>query len=380
MVLTKPHNHYKIYNKFKSLSKSNKTWAVKGNNNRNITYTYKVRYIKSCKGVLKEDFFAGLLILSKTRSVPNGKKLPKRSVPIGNKGGEKMNIIEVKNLNKRFTVKQKEKGIKGSIKSIIKPKYKKIKAVNNISFTVEKGEMLAFIGPNGAGKSTTIKMLTGILYPTSGEIMVNGINPAKQRKKLAYKIGTVFGQKEQLWTHLTPYDNFKFFGAIYDIPNDEIEDRIEELSNTFELQEFINTPVRNLSLGQRIRCEMVAALIHKPEILFLDEPTIGLDPVVKKNIRNLIKKMNKELGTTIFLTSHDVGDIEKLCKRVIIINKGKIIMDDTMQNLKSNKPLEDIITEIYQEATIWEIFWDKKETSQNVQKGGKNNAKILLHI
>ncbi len=263
-----------------------------------------------------------------------------------------MNIIEVKNLNKRFTVKQKEKGIKGSIKSIIKPKYKKIKAVNNISFTVEKGEMLAFIGPNGAGKSTTIKMLTGILYPTSGEIMVNGINPAKQRKKLAYKIGTVFGQKEQLWTHLTPYDNFKFFGAIYDIPNDEIEDRIEELSNTFELQEFINTPVRNLSLGQRIRCEMVAALIHKPEILFLDEPTIGLDPVVKKNIRNLIKKMNKELGTTIFLTSHDVGDIEKLCKRVIIVNKGKIIMDDTMKNLKSDKPLEDIITEIYQEATI----------------------------
>ncbi len=263
-----------------------------------------------------------------------------------------MNIIEVKNLNKRFTVKQKEKGIKGSIKSIIKPKYKKIRAVNNISFTVEKGEMLAFIGPNGAGKSTTIKMLTGILYPTSGEIIVNGINPAKQRKKLAYKIGTVFGQKEQLWTHLTPYDNFRFFGAIYDIPNDEIEDRIEELSNTFELQEFINTPVRNLSLGQRIRCEMVAALIHKPEILFLDEPTIGLDPVVKKNIRKLIKKMNKELGTTIFLTSHDVGDIEKLCKRVIIVNKGKIIMDDTIQNLKSNKPLEDIITEIYQEATI----------------------------
>ena len=263
-----------------------------------------------------------------------------------------MNIIEVKNLNKTFRIKEKEKGIKGSIKSIVKPRYKTIKAVNDISFTVEKGEMLAFIGPNGAGKSTTIKMLTGILYPTSGEIMVNGINPAKQRKKLAYKIGTVFGQKEQLWTHLTPYDNFKFFGAIYDIQNNEIEDRIEELSKTFELESFINTPVRNLSLGQRIRCEMVAALIHKPEILFLDEPTIGLDPVVKKNIRKLIRKMNKELGTTIFLTSHDVGDIEKLCKRVIIVNKGKIIMDDTIKNLKSNKPLEDIITEIYQEATI----------------------------
>ncbi len=263
-----------------------------------------------------------------------------------------MNIIEVKNLSKTFKIKEKEKGIKGSIKSIVKPRYKTIKAVNDISFTVEKGEMLAFIGPNGAGKSTTIKMLTGILYPTSGEIMVNGINPAKQRKKLAYKIGTVFGQKEQLWTHLTPYDNFKFFGAIYDIQNNEIEDRIEELSKTFELESFINTPVRNLSLGQRIRCEMVAALIHKPEILFLDEPTIGLDPVVKKNIRKLIRKMNKELGTTIFLTSHDVGDIEKLCKRVIIVNKGKIIMDDTIKNLKSNKPLEDIITEIYQEATI----------------------------
>lgn len=263
-----------------------------------------------------------------------------------------MNIIEVKNLNKTFRIKEKEKGIKGSVKSIIKPKYKTIKAVNDISFTVEKGEMLAFIGPNGAGKSTTIKMLTGILYPTNGEIMVNGINPAKQRKKLAYKIGTVFGQKEQLWTHLTPYDNFKFFGAIYDIPNNEIEDRIEELSKTFELEKFINTLVRNLSLGQRIRCEMVAALIHKPEILFLDEPTIGLDPVVKKNIRKLIRKMNKELGTTIFLTSHDVGDIEKLCKRVIIVNKGKIIKDDTMKNLKSDKPLEDIITEIYQETTI----------------------------
>ena len=245
-----------------------------------------------------------------------------------------MSIIEVKNLNKKFKIKEKEKGIRGSIKSIIKPEYRTVSAVNDISFTVQQGEILAFIGPNGAGKSTTIKMLTGILYPSGGEIMVNGINPSKERKKLAYKIGTVFGQKEQLWTHLTPYDNFKFFGAIYDVPDNEIENRIQELKETFELQEFINTPVRNLSLGQRIRCEIVASLIHKPEILFLDEPTIGLDPVVKENIRKLIKKMNKELGTTIFLTSHDVGDIEKLCKRVIIVNKGKIIMDDTMSNLK----------------------------------------------
>ena len=244
------------------------------------------------------------------------------------------NIIEIKKISKTFKIKEKEKGFVGSLKSIVKPKYKIKKAVNNLSLTVEKGEIIAFIGPNGAGKSTTIKMLTGILLPTKGEAVVAGINPAKQRKKLAYKIGTVFGQKEQLWTHLTPYDNFKFFGAIYDLKDYEIERRIKELNDTLELDDFINTPVRNLSLGQRIRCEIAASLIHKPEILFLDEPTIGLDPVVKENIRVLIRRMNKEFGTTIFLTSHDVGDIEKLCKRVVIINDGKIVLDDTMENLK----------------------------------------------
>ena len=245
-----------------------------------------------------------------------------------------MNVIEVKHLSKEFKVKLKEKGLKGSIKSIIKPKYKTIKAVKNINFQVEKGEMIAFIGPNGAGKSTTIKMLTGILYPNKGSIKVLDIDPIKDRKKLAYQIGTEFGQKEQLWTHLTPYDNFKFFGAIYDIPNSIVEKKIKELNELFELDEFINTPVRNLSLGQRIRCEIVASLIHDPKVLFLDEPTIGLDPVVKENIRSLIKRMNKEYKTTVVLTSHDVGDIEKLCKRVIIVNKGQIVLDDTMENLK----------------------------------------------
>ncbi len=284
-----------------------------------------------------------------------------------------MNIIEVKNLNKQFKIKEKDKGIKGSIKSIIKPKYRTINAVNDISFTVEKGEILAFIGPNGAGKSTTIKMLTGILYPTSGEIIVNAINPSEERKKLAYKIGTVFGQKEQLWMHLTPYDNFKFFGAIYDIPKKEVEDTIEELTNTFELSEFINTPVRNLSLGQRIRCEIVASLIHKPEILFLDEPTIGLDPVVKENIRKLIKKMNKELGTTIFLTSHDIGDIEKLCKRVIIVNKGKIIMDDKMNNLKYHYLDKKII-----EVKLKEKINLQNEDGISVIKDKGNNLKVEI--
>lgn len=245
-----------------------------------------------------------------------------------------MKIIEVNKLSKTFKIKEKEKGLIGSLKYLIHPQYHLKKAVNEISFSVEKGEILAFIGPNGAGKSTTIKMLTGILFPTSGEIKIADINPQKERKKLSYKIGTVFGQKEQLWIHLTPYDNFKFFGAIYDIPEKIVEKRIEEYKSIFELDEFINTPVRGLSLGQRMICEMVASLIHEPEILFLDEPTIGLDPVIKEKIRVFIKRLNKEKKTTIFLTSHDVGDIEKLCKRVIIINNGQIVLDDTMENLK----------------------------------------------
>lgn len=245
-----------------------------------------------------------------------------------------MLAIEVKNLSKTFKSKQKEKGLKGSIKAMFKPNYNEKKAVDDINFSIEKGEILAFIGPNGAGKSTTIKMLTGILFPTNGKISIMGINPVKERKKLSYKIGTVFGQKEQLWIHLTPYDNFKFFGAIYDIPNSIVEKRIKEYSSIFELESFINTPVRSLSLGQRMICEIAASLIHEPEILFLDEPTIGLDPVVKEKLRVFIKRLNKEKKTTIFLTSHDVGDIEKLCKRVIIVNDGHIVLDDSMENLK----------------------------------------------
>lgn len=245
-----------------------------------------------------------------------------------------MDAIVVNQLSKTFQVKEKEKGLKGSLKSVLHPSFRTIPAVSDVSFRVEEGEILAFIGPNGAGKSTTIKMLTGILYPDAGSATVMGINPTAKRKQLSYLIGTVFGQKEQLWMHLTPYDNFKFFGAIYDLKDSEAESRIKELAAVFELEDFMNTPVRNLSLGQRIRCEIVASLIHRPRILFLDEPTIGLDPVVKENIRTLIKKMNREYQTTIFLTSHDVGDIEKLCKRIIIVNHGSIVLDDSMEHLK----------------------------------------------
>ncbi|MDE6621503.1 MAG: ATP-binding cassette domain-containing protein [Lachnospiraceae bacterium] len=262
-----------------------------------------------------------------------------------------MKVIEAEELSKHFLVKQKEKGMKGSIKAIFCPQTEEIKAVDKVSFGVEEGEVLAFIGPNGAGKSTTIKMLTGILYPDGGRVEVLGIDPVKKRKQLAYQIGTVFGQKEQLWTHLTPYDNFRFFGAIYDLSGGETEKRIAELADIFELADFINTPVRNLSLGQRIRCEIAASLIHKPKVLFLDEPTIGLDPVVKENIRMLIRQMNRELHTTIFLTSHDIGDIEKLCKRIVIVNSGQIVMDDSMEHLKYHYLNKKIVEVKLQEET-----------------------------
>ena len=263
-----------------------------------------------------------------------------------------MKVIEVEELTKNFNVKRKEKGMKGSIRAIFHPQTEEIRAVDRVSFGVEEGEVLAFIGPNGAGKSTTIKMLTGILYPDSGRVEVLGIDPVKKRKQLAYQIGTVFGQKEQLWTHLTPYDNFRFFGAIYDLSDEESERRIAELAEIFELADFINTPVRNLSLGQRIRCEIVASLIHKPRVLFLDEPTIGLDPVVKENIRMLIRQMNKELHTTIFLTSHDIGDIEKLCKRIVIVNSGQIVMDDSMAHLKYHYLNKKIVEVKLQEEAV----------------------------
>jgi ABC-2 type transport system ATP-binding protein len=282
-----------------------------------------------------------------------------------------MDAIVVKDLSKTFRVKVKEKGLRGSVKSIFRPTYRTIKAVDNISFRVAEGEILAFIGPNGAGKSTTIKMLTGILYPDQGGASVMDINPTIKRKQLSYKIGTVFGQKEQLWTHLTPYDNFKFFGAIYDMKDSEVETRIEELIAVFELDDFINTPVRNLSLGQRIRCEIAASLIHRPKILFLDEPTIGLDPVVKENIRTLIKKMNKEFKTTVFLTSHDVGDIEKLCKRIIIVNHGRIVLDDSMENLKYhylNKKIVEVKTRETMDLT--------DEDGITVIKSKGNNLKL----
>lgn len=237
-----------------------------------------------------------------------------------------MKIIKVENLCKeyKFSIKNKDKGF---LYNLFNSNNKIIKAVDDISFEVEEGETLAFIGPNGAGKSTTIKMLTGILYPTFGNIKIFGLTPIKDRDKLAYEIGTVFGQRSQLLPNLPLTDSMEMFGAMYDMSKEEIKNRIKELSELFGLEEFINHPVRKLSLGQRMRAEIATSLMHRPKIIFLDEPTIGLDIVSKKRLRDLLLKINEEEKVTIFLTSHDTEDIQSICKRCVIINHGKIILD-----------------------------------------------------
>ena len=254
-------------------------------------------------------------------------------------------VIKIENLEKKFKSKVKHEGFKETLKNLIRPEYKLIHAVNNLNLSIKKGEMLAFIGPNGAGKSTTIKLITGILYPDSGNIEVMGMNPHKQRKQLAYKIGTVFGQKSQLWYHLPAADSLSLLGSIYNMSPAETKKQVDFLTDIFEIHDYINQPVRKLSLGQRIRCEIAASMMHNPEILFLDEPSIGLDVVVKQKIRDLIKRVNKEKKVTVFLTSHDAGDIEKICKRVIIINKGMMIWDGLVKKMKYsllNKKIIDV--------------------------------------
>lgn len=243
-------------------------------------------------------------------------------------------VLEVNGLSKVFKSRVKESGFKGSVKNMFHPEYKTIKAVDDISFSVEKGEITAFIGPNGAGKSTTIKLITGILYPDQGNITVLDMDPHKDRKKLSYRIGTVFGQKSQLWYHLPPADSFDLLGSIYNMSSSETKKRIDYLTEIFEIGPFLHQAVRKLSLGQRIRCEIAASLIHSPEILFLDEPTIGLDVVVKQKIRDLITTINRESGVTVFLTSHDTGDIEKICRRAIVINEGQMVWDGSVKNMK----------------------------------------------
>ena len=257
-------------------------------------------------------------------------------------------IINVKNLSKVFRTQIKENGVMGSFKAIFKREYRRIVAVDNISFSIKKGESVAFIGPNGAGKSTTIKMLTGILYPSSGFISVAGFNPQEDRVKLAFRLGSIFGQKTQLWYHLPARDSFNLFRSIFEIDKKVFDKRLKELIDIFEIHEYVDVPVRRLSLGQRMKCELVGSLLHNPDILLLDEPTIGLDIIAKRQLRETIKKLNKEKGKTIILTSHDLEDIENVCDRVIIINHGRILFDNSINKLKSDyitKKRIKIITE-----------------------------------
>lgn len=244
------------------------------------------------------------------------------------------NMIEVKNVSKEFKKIIKEPGLKGSVKSLFHKKQEIVKAVDDISFSVEKGEILGFIGPNGAGKSTAIKMLTGILTPTSGEIMINGQIPYKNRKKYVKEIGVVFGQRTQLWWDLPLSETFTVLKEIYQIEDDAFKKRMGFLNEVLDLEQFIKSPVRTLSLGQRMRADIAASMIHNPKVLFLDEPTIGLDVVVKDNIRKAIAEINQNEKTTIILTTHDISDIELLCKRIVMIDKGKKVYDGALDKMK----------------------------------------------
>ena len=245
-----------------------------------------------------------------------------------------MTAITVRDLKKTFVTKRKAAGLKGSLKALARPEKHDVEAVRGLSFDLPHGELLGFIGPNGAGKSTTIKMLTGILHPTSGHAEVLGLVPWEARRKLAFHIGTVFGQRPQLWYHLPAIDTLRLFGRIYEMDDDLVGRRIAYLAEAFDIEHLLETPVRKLSLGQRMRCEVAASLLHQPRLLLLDEPTIGLDVVAKQRIRDTVRQMNEEEGVGVLLTSHDAGDLEALCKRVIIINHGRIIYQDKVSALK----------------------------------------------
>ena len=255
-----------------------------------------------------------------------------------------MSFIEIKQISKTFKVAKKKSGLKESIKSFFKREFIEVKAVDDISFSIEEGEIVGYIGPNGAGKSTTIKILSGILIPDSGECQIDGMTPWKDRVRYVKKIGVVFGQRSQLWWDIPAEDTFDLLKDIYEIPEEEYQATKEDLINKLNLQDIINIPVRQLSLGQRMRCEIAASLLHNPKILFLDEPTIGLDAVSKQIVRDFIKKLNKEKKITVILTSHDMADITALAKRIILIGKGHVLYDGSLKKLQNKYETEKYVS------------------------------------
>lgn len=305
-----------------------------------------------------------------------------------------MNIIKAENLSKTFRIYKSGEGIKGYLKSFVSRDYEEVHAVEDLNLEIEKGEMIGYIGSNGAGKSTTIKMLTGILEPSSGNIEVNGLEPSKNRKKNAMNIGVVFGQKTQLWWDLPVKESFKLLKEIYEVNDENYEERIEEFNRVLDLDEFWDQPVRKLSLGQKMRSELAAAFLHHPPIVYLDEPTIGLDVAVKEKIRDFIRKMNREKEITVMLTTHDIDDIEDLCDRIVVLDEGKKIYDGRLNTLVNrftsrrlildvrngdNFELElDGIKEIERENSHIEIVFDREQLSASeIMKQALDNYDVL---
>lgn len=250
-------------------------------------------------------------------------------------GGMTMSFIEVNGVSKTFRVSRRSAGIPGMLANLIVPKYEKKQAVNNVSFSIEQGEMVGFIGPNGAGKSTTLKMLSGILYPDAGSVRVNGYVPYRQRKAYVRNIGVVFGQKSQLQWDLPVIDSFELLKAIYGVPDDAYQRNLKRFVEMLDMSGFLNQPVRQLSLGQRMRADIVAALLHSPRIVFFDEPTIGVDVVGKETIRNFLCELNAKDKVTMLFTTHDMQDIEKTCQRLIIIDQGAKVYDGLLSGIRS---------------------------------------------
>lgn len=245
-----------------------------------------------------------------------------------------MSLIQVSNLTKEFKVAYRQPGILGTIRSLLAPQYEIKQAVKGVTFTIEQGETVGYIGPNGAGKSTSIKMLTGILVPTSGKIIVAGLVPHVQRKEHVRHIGAVFGQKSQLWWDVPVIESLMLLKEIYNVPKECYRSNMEIFQDLLDLHEFQNIPVRQLSLGQRMRADLAAALLHNPDILFLDEPTIGVDVLAKERFRIFIRTLNREKGVTVLLTTHDIADIERLCQRMMIIDHGQVIYNGPVTDMK----------------------------------------------
>ncbi len=297
-----------------------------------------------------------------------------------------MSVIEVKNLRKEFKTVKKQKGLKGAVKGLLKPERKLVTAVDDVSFSIEQGEIVGYIGPNGAGKSTTVKMMSGILRPTSGEILINGISPVKDRKAVVKHLGVVFGQRTQLYWDLRLGESFELLKRIYDVPDDVYKENMAMMDEILDLKSIVDTPVRQLSLGQRMRGDLAAAMLHSPDILFLDEPTIGLDVDAKHAIRNFIRQINETRKTTIILTTHDLGDIQELCRRIIIINKGVVIEDGSLDELADRiAPYRQLVIDFYSEHNITHPKADilKTEGSRTIYRFMKSDvtaAKLIEDI